>query len=365
MVNRRSRRGGFTLVELLVVIAIIGMLVGMLLPAVQAAREAGRRTQCLNNQKNVATAMLTFATAKNHLPGYKDTLTFTTPVTVGSTTYAVWPVSWVTMILQELGRNDLWNAWKIGGPSSFLVLGPGALDRPIVRIPVLECPSNPPDLSLGQALAFAVNAGQADVVSSSGAPSYPADWIPNGVYVNRFNDALGLWGAVINPFPPQSVSPESINRGDGQETTIMLTENLQSQSWVYDPNGLFSFGPYAEPFVGVVWWANNPGSVPANTLWKINGDGVPISGQSNISDDIEYARPRSYHPGGVVVHYCDGHGTFLTDSIDYFVYCQIMSSHGANTKVPTNSIGVNQATYTSNSYYPFRRAVLDLNALGN
>lgn len=365
MVNRRSRRGGITLVELLVVIAIIGMLVGLLLPALNVSHGAGGRTQCLNNQKNVATALLNFASAKNHLPGYKDTMTFTTPVTINGTNYTEWPVSWVTMILQELGRNDLWNAWKIGGPTSFLVVGPGALDHPIVRMPVLKCPSNPPDNSVGQSLAFGVNAGQADVVSSSEIPSYPADLVQNGVFVNRFNDAACQWGSVINPFTPQTVSLRSINEADGQEMTIMLAENLQSQSWVYDPRGPVSFGPYAEPFVGVVWWANDPASLPANTLWKINGSGLAISGQSNISDAVEYARPSSNHPGGVVVHFCDGHGTFLADSIDYFVYCQIMSSHGAETAPPRNSIGVNQSTFTSNGYLPFQRAVLDLNALGN
>ena len=61
-------RGGFTLVELLVVIAIIGVLVALLLPAVQAAREAARRAQCVSNEKQHGTALLNYEAAKRKLP---------------------------------------------------------------------------------------------------------------------------------------------------------------------------------------------------------------------------------------------------------------------------------------------------------
>jgi prepilin-type N-terminal cleavage/methylation domain-containing protein/prepilin-type processing-associated H-X9-DG protein len=59
---------GFTLVELLVVIAIIGVLVALLFPAIQASREAGRRTQCIDNMKQVALAVLSYETNRGSLP---------------------------------------------------------------------------------------------------------------------------------------------------------------------------------------------------------------------------------------------------------------------------------------------------------
>ena len=95
------RRAGFTLVEMLVVIAIIGILVGLLLPAVQMAREAGRRIQCTNNLKQIGLAVHQFHDTQGYLPTSRPRDAFLT-----------WPV----FLMPYIEQNTLYERFDVMRP---------------------------------------------------------------------------------------------------------------------------------------------------------------------------------------------------------------------------------------------------------
>ena len=114
----RTRRG-FTLVELLVVIAIIGMLVGILLPAVQGARNAGRRTQNMNNLKNLGLAVISHAEAKGNLPPLRLIRPSGSKVPKAQKNYPdrEHSVSWAFEILPYIEQGNLYDGFNRSLPT--------------------------------------------------------------------------------------------------------------------------------------------------------------------------------------------------------------------------------------------------------
>ena len=119
-----GNRSAFTLVELLVVITIIGILIALLLPAVQAAREAARRTQCFNNLKQIALGCHLFENAHGTLP-----LLYSSSTQLG----------WMTQILPYCEQDNIYKQYNLAQPWF------DASNASVVklRIGVWECPSSP------------------------------------------------------------------------------------------------------------------------------------------------------------------------------------------------------------------------------
>ncbi len=281
------RRGGFTLVELLVVISIIGILVGLLLPAVQSAREAGRRTQCQNNMRQLTLGVLGLVTAENKFPALgvisddptknnPPAQSMYTPFNQGVDSWvdpALTPdgaevpmYNWVVEILPYIDQASLSNAWVRTGVDSYghpvpvpfyygLAITPGAPSNAKISstaLGVLRCPD---DLTAVQGqgnLSYVANMG------FSLWTALPFSWIGSpydgGGHATSYGSTSGIgngmfmggedWGTNVSVtrkmglmfmedngnYGPQTSMPWNVRNtpasiSDGSSDTLMLSEN--------------------------------------------------------------------------------------------------------------------------------------------
>ena len=307
----RMRKRAFTLVELLVVITIIGMLMALLLPAVQAARESGRRATCMNNQKNVSLALMTYEGSHKAFPGLLNTVWKDRNATASSDVSL--NASWVVALFPYIERNDLWEVWSNNDTRSPI---PETLD-------LFSCPSSSSDTGSAVGLTtYRVNAGRkGSVIAALYSSAVPEDAISNGVFDLQ---TKGLFTTVAAP----KVSISYISGNDGTPNTLLLSERASyNETDLVNRRGWATVGPFA-----------SLGSAYFDDVEDELGFYVPIGGSADpfifINEEITTTTPVqkgvlfSGHPGVVVASFCDGHQTTLNKDIDRNVFMHLITPDG-------------------------------------
>lgn len=307
--HRLSRRG-FTLIELLVVITIIAILVGLLLPAVQQAREAARRAQCLSQLKQMGLAFHNYHSVYNAFPK-GGTAAFLFSAASANTAFRY--ASWATVLLPGLEQAPLFNSID----QTRLYLDPVNQKAAQTVLPVFLCPSNPnpdPTKFQGDSTTFpGVRFARTDYGGNFGERGVRC--FPSAACQNNYGTS-GSEGRGVTLLPTQpTIGTKNVT--DGLSNTIFLGEA---------PDALHGIWMGHKNFFDV--------SAPINTRYDIVTR-MPWSSCQVAATSPQLGRRcdfgqefHSYHTGGAQFLLGDGSGKFISENIDYRIYAGLLSIRG-------------------------------------
>jgi prepilin-type N-terminal cleavage/methylation domain-containing protein/prepilin-type processing-associated H-X9-DG protein len=343
----RYDSAAFTLVELLVVITIIGMLVAMLLPAVQAAREASRRSQCANNMRQLSLAVLNYESSHKLLP----------PAGIAQVTkdkvfdidvfnpFAGTRFSWIVEVLPFLEEQALYDKFDHSKQIPFQDQNPQA-----TSLPKLLCPSDeagprhydyrevrvavcakgnyaayvsPFHIDLQMIYPGALVADRQRIGQISGGVS-PTLLLSEVRTLDHVHDQRGAWalplaGASLLAFDMHPIDwpyehSSSITPPSRMMNRARYVPNLNSIGKTQPPNGLgLNKDTLIKPDCDEISGQGAAAGMPCNA-------NLPPGATGYMS-----AAPRSLHPGGVNAAYLDGHTSFLENDVDEVVMALAVS----------------------------------------
>jgi len=335
---RVSDRRGFTLVELLVVIAIIGILIALLLPAVQAAREAARRSQCTNNLKQLGIALHTYHDTYNRFPcmGY--------PLPDVGTYTGRGGLSGLVALLSFMEQKPLYDRIA-AGEGGIPPFGPGTEASWAVWdvSPIaLRCPSDPGKLDgTNQRLhnyAFSQGDDYQNMMGNDPRNTRGIFGWQIWYSTNNIEDGLSNTTAMSEHlrqgFGDMNVTTaKTVDYRMGTVFISNLAASAPSIVFGQTDGRYFMVGAAGKYRFGSRWVRGNPMQAAFNTILPPNGP-CAYADRAGVGWDICLLPPSSGHPGGVNVLFGDGAAKFISNTID------------------TGNLGVRQANdYYGPSYY--------------
>ena len=383
--STRNRGRGFTPVELLVVIAIIAILVLLLLPAINAAREAARRNQCLNQVRQLTMAIVNHESATRRLP----LANVAPPILVGKSSLGrVEPgkktddfyktaagkigrkndgYSWIVKILPYMEENQLYDriaktsqqfTMTAFNPNMLQIAGQPKTHPAAQAVAFLRCPS-----FAGESVAQdATNYGLSSDVEVAGGNYVAVAAATRGVnttnYVDDFDPRLG--GAIISATDDDMKGLQIRDIQDGTSKTILVAESKHERfsswfsgqsSWVIgfrpdevvknlvtlQPDGALGITQdgttasqtglnFGRPLQVGTNTANNPANDPTQLRWYSE----QLLG-ATAGSGFDWG-PSSDHSGGAVIHgFADGHAQALPDTTDGNAYFRYITRGGGES----------------------------------